>query len=160
MNASNHARQFSLVGHTVDHNTEGLTHEDSLVAPERGGNCLNWVLGHIVATRRTMFSMLGLPPLWEETQAEPYGRGAPNISAQSARPLPELLEAFRSTQAQLLGWLEGTGEPDLARPLPEPHELLGDTVGSALTAFAWHEAYHAGQIGILRRAAGKPGALA
>ena len=49
---------------------------------------------------------------------------------------------------------------ELAKPLPGgPDPILGDTVGSALSALAWHEGYHSGQIGYLRRVLGKPGVL-
>ena len=32
-------------------NLEGMTHEESLLRPEKGGASINWILGHIVATR-------------------------------------------------------------------------------------------------------------
>ena len=32
--------------------TEGLTHIDSLAQPPVPGNCMNWVMGHIVAYRK------------------------------------------------------------------------------------------------------------
>lgn len=35
----------------LQRNTAGLSHEDSLVQPQPAGNCLNWVLGHILAHR-------------------------------------------------------------------------------------------------------------
>lgn len=29
-------------------NVAGLTHEESLIQPRPGGNCLNWVMGHLL----------------------------------------------------------------------------------------------------------------
>jgi uncharacterized damage-inducible protein DinB len=41
----------------------------------------------------------------------------------------------------------------LGRTLPDG----SDTTEGALRFLAWHEAYHFGQLGMLRRLAGKPG---
>jgi hypothetical protein len=29
-------------------NVEGISHEESLIQPQPAGNCLNWVIGHLV----------------------------------------------------------------------------------------------------------------
>lgn len=42
------AHQFGLVYQTAATNLEGMTREHSLVQPEPGGNCANWILGHLV----------------------------------------------------------------------------------------------------------------
>ncbi|MHC4547589.1 MAG: DinB family protein [Planctomycetota bacterium] len=153
------SRQFGFSAGTVMGNTEGLTHEESLLTPERGGNCLNWVLGHIVATRSRMFPLLGLAPFWDEAKIRPYDRGAPPLPADEAVALPKLRETLAKSQEHLQGRLGALSGDDLAAALAATEEILGGTLGSALTAFAWHEAYHAGQVGILRRVAGKPGVL-
>ena len=50
---------------------EGLTHEDSLLQVPFRGNCLNWVLGHILTYRATMLEIVGLEPF---EGAESYER--------------------------------------------------------------------------------------
>ena len=43
-----------------------------------------------------------------------------------------------------------------------PRNMTGDpneTVGSNLATFVFHESYHVGQTGVLRRVAGKPGVI-
>jgi hypothetical protein len=43
-----------------------------------------------------------------------------------------------------------------------PQNMTGDpneTVGSNLVTFVFHESYHVGQTGVLRRVAGKPGVI-
>ena len=45
-------RQRFQMNHWAAHaNLQGISHDESLVHPEPAGNCLNWVLGHVVATR-------------------------------------------------------------------------------------------------------------
>ena len=53
---------FEINLHVVRRQTEGLSHEDSLIQPPFRGNCLNWVLGHIVATRNQIMTLLESQP--------------------------------------------------------------------------------------------------
>jgi uncharacterized damage-inducible protein DinB len=166
MQASRLARLFTLTARSAALNAEGLAHEDTLVSPA-GGNCFNWALGHIVVARRGIFRLLSLEhPLRDDDPAwKPYDRGSARLAPEAALPLADLLRTLERTQRLLLAALAKLDEARLEAPLPpfvpEPaRPMLGDTLGSALFALAWHEAYHAGQLGLLRRASGKPGAIA
>jgi uncharacterized damage-inducible protein DinB len=46
-----------------------------------------------------------------------------------------------------------------ARAPFSPSDDPNETVGSLLSTVCWHQAYHAGQTGLLRRAAGRAGAI-
>ncbi len=154
------ADQLSYNHRVVKVNTEGLTHDDSLAAPAGGGNCLNWVLGHVTTSRNGIAKLLGLEPIWDEQRAAPYGRGSEPISAETALPTKEILADFAASQKTILPALTALTDEDLAVKSPISF-FKGDeeTVGSALAAFVFHETYHIGQSGILRRAAGKEGAM-
>lgn len=161
MNAADLARQFDLAGFTVTENTEGLSNEEGLTGPPAGGNCANWVLGHILAARNRAFPLLGLEPFWDAERQQRYDRGSPPVTAASAAvPFPDLVRTFGRTQEQLRGALQRVDAAALAARLPQPDSILGETVGSALVALSFHEAYHAGQLAILRRLVGKEGKLA
>jgi len=86
--------QARLTHGAVRTNVDGLTHEDSLLQPQPGGNCLNWVVGHLLFVDQRMLRRLGQTPVMSDL-----------------------------------------------------HTLI------------FHQAYHAGQTGILRRLAGKEGAI-
>ncbi len=160
MTGSALARQYGLTAYSVEKNTEGLSHGDSLIAPAHGGNCVNWVLGHIVSTRNEMYPLMGREPFWTEERRKLYGRGSSPVTEDAdAVDLEELVADYRRSQEHLLGFLEGASAEDLQAPLPKADQILGDTIGSAFAAFSFHEAYHAGQLGVLRRLVGKPGAL-
>ena len=150
------ARQFGL-NHSVAHaNAAGITHEESLIHPQLAGNCLNWVLGHVVATRNTVTEALGEPPIWDAAEALPYARGArPPLRHDAARPLPEILAALDRAQQIVDRRLRELSDADLQKP------LAGDkTLGEWLAALSFHESYHVGQCGLLRRLLGKAGAIA
>ncbi|MGH7682224.1 MAG: DinB family protein [Candidatus Eiseniibacteriota bacterium] len=135
-------------------NVNGLDHEDSLIQPTGGGNCLNWVAGHIVANRTFILQMLGEEPVWSEPQMEPYKRGSKAIQDGSrAVPFASILADFEKCQDRVQAGLGRLNDEDLARKQGE------QTLGDALHFLQFHEAYHIGQIGLLRRMAGKEGAI-
>jgi len=63
------ADYYGLTYRVIKRQLEGVTHEESLVQPPFRGNCLNWVLGHIVVSRATVLTTLGEIPPWSEAEA-------------------------------------------------------------------------------------------
>ena len=154
------ADQLSYNRFAVQTNTDGLTQEDSLASPVAGGNCINWVLGHVVATRNGMLKLVGREPIWDKERTELYERGSEPVQAGTALPLGDILSAFTASQETLVDTVRTLSDDDLSAKSPISF-FKGDeeTVGSALAAFLFHEAYHIGQTGVLRRVAGKDGAI-
>ena len=48
----------------LNRNLKDLTHEESLVTPQGGGNSINWILGHIIVSRDDIRELLGLKRLY------------------------------------------------------------------------------------------------
>ena len=135
-------------------NVEEITHSDSLFSPLHGGNCINWVLGHIVWGRNRILALLDEEPIWNEKTVARYKTGSkPLTDASEAQHLEEILSAFDDSQERVTAALRRATNADLAAP----HKKM--TVGQELASLHFHEAYHIGQIGLLRRLLGKPGAL-
>lgn len=147
---------FSINHRALHANVEGLSDEDALVQPKPDGNCLNWVVGHIVASREGFMALVGAGSFWDAASTERYKRGAAPIrEAGEGAPLGGLLADLDRSQERLMAWLNATPETTWETPL----ENWG-TVGKALFFFQFHEAYHVGQTGLLRRMVGKKGAIA
>lgn len=154
--------QFSYTYATLKMNVAGIDHAASLVAPEPGGNCLNWVVGHVVGSRSKLLDeVLGLPTILSPAAVEPYRRGAPALADGAlAQPLDELLAIYDASQETLRQGLKQVSEERLLEPAPfSPGGNPKETVASLLAGLAFHEAYHVGQTGILRRLLGKEGAV-
>lgn len=153
--------QLGFTRFVIAKNTEGLTHSDSLVQPGPGGNCLNWVLGHIVASRSGLLELLGREPIWDAGKKERYETGSPPMTdPEPAIPFEMILEDFERCQEPLVAGLRQLSPERLAEKAPfSPTNDRNETVGSLVTGFVFHEAYHAGQTGILRRLIGKDGAI-
>jgi len=140
-------KQFTYSYEVLKMNTDGLSDDDALIQPNNGGNSLNWVVGHIIATRDVIFKKLGHKLLWDEQTTLLYDRGTFPISDPTkVVSLSKLLEDFESSQQHLITALENIDAGD--------KEIV-----KKLTLFSFHESYHVGQTGLLRRMAGRDGAI-
>ena len=140
-------------------NLEDITPEQSLIEPESGGNCLNWVIGHICHARNGMVQLLrGAGHLPDET-LEMYKRGG-EFHTETAIGLGMLVTHHAAMQQQLIDGLSDLSEERFASPAPfSPFDDPNETLGTLLTKIVAHEFYHAGQAGVLRRLLGLKGAI-
>lgn len=153
--------QLGYSQYLLTRSLDGLDQADSLRSPEAGGNCINWVLGHLLSTRDAFLKRLGQEAVLGAEAGERYRQGASAIAADEAvtdiESLRSVLDA--SHQAMVAG-LDAMDPARLADPEPNsPLNNPDETLGSLLAALVFHEIYHTGQIGILRRVIGKGPAL-
>jgi uncharacterized damage-inducible protein DinB len=143
-------------------NVAGLTQADSLVQPSPGGNCLNWVVGHLLCVYNNVLLMLGQEQVVDPDRLKRYDRGAPPIRhSEEALELSELLDTWDKVLPRIDSGLAGLTSEKLDAKAPiSPTNNPNETVRSLLAVVGFHQAYHVGQLGILRRIAGKPGAIA
>ena len=60
--------EFSFMA--INRNLNDLAHEDSVHIPDPGGNCINWVLGHIISARGMVLLLTGGgTPVFSEAEA-------------------------------------------------------------------------------------------
>jgi hypothetical protein len=152
---------FEFTYNVARANVEGFSHEESLRQPA-AGNCLNWILGHIVCTRQHTLELLGIPAIWTAEERKRYDRRAEPIRRDGPGVLPfDRIRADHERTQELLRAAWKTLDADrLAAPMPpdrNPFQLR--SVGDMLAAFTFHESYHAGQCGVLRRLLGRDGAI-
>lgn len=154
-------RQLETVYYVVKANTKGLAHEDSLVQPTPGGNCLNWVMGHILTARDGALELLGKEGIWDEATAATYKRGSPALTDPSkAVPFDRIMADYDRSQELIMQGMRELTPERLARKVPSvPTGEREETVGMVLADIVFHDAYHTGQTGILRRIAGKASAI-
>ena len=148
---------FAFDERALGMNAAGITHAESLVVAAPGTNCMNWMLGHIVSNRTPVLELLGVEPLWTGAAGALYNDGGawPDPAAV-ARPWESLLADFETTQERILaGLADVTADRLAAFHTPESKRPRG----LQLHFFQFHEAYHVGQIGLMRRIVGKPGAI-
>lgn len=142
-------------------NTEGFTQAESLIQPEIAGNCMNWVVGHLLAVYNQVLPLLGQEPVLPESQLSRYNRGsAPIRDMSEALDINKMLAAWDETCVRIDAGLKTLTREQLDSPAPtSPMNNPEETIGSLLAIICWHQAYHVGQTGVLRRVVGKKGAL-
>src|SRR2546425_11776867 len=95
-------RYFGITYRVISMQTIGLTHEDSLIQPPFRGNCLNWIVGHILVGREPVLTYLGESLPWTEVVSNRYKRDSAPVtsSAEDALPVAQLLSALEESQAR------------------------------------------------------------
>ena len=150
------AERFAFNDRFLDMLTEGFTEADWLrrAGP---GNHAQWLLGHLASTRRA--SLRGFGQDAEEQPWEQHFGIGREPTQDSDDIAPALLrEAFIKNGAELRRWLASLDEAQAAaafRPFPDGSR----TVSGVAHFLHFHESYHLGQIGLLRRVCGKPGVV-
>ncbi|MCF7810131.1 DinB family protein [bacterium] len=138
-------------------NVKDISDAESLILPGgKGGNCLNWVVGHITQSRNITLDLLKEEPVIEPKDAEIYKRGEHVDSVEDLMPFTEIMNAFNQSQKALLTALDELSDDSLNRPVKEGEE---STLEQQLSFLNFHEAYHIGQTGLLRRIIGKDCAI-
>lgn len=137
---------FSFSYRIACHNLEGISNEESLIKPQPGGNTVHWVAYHIVHTRDRF-----LPSL---------GQRAVLTAPADALRLEQIVADLGESQDRLVIGLRNLTEEQLAADAPfNPRGGALGPLSQFLVKSAFHEAYHVGQFGILRRILGKPGVM-
>ena len=148
-------KMFGVHRYAIGLNLTDLTHEESLRSPDAGGNCVNWVLGHIIASRAQMMGLLGRDSTFGAENLERYKRGTSGTAAAGGYlPLGTLVSELDRSQEALATALAAATPEQLAAARGE------DTVFGALAFLQFHEGYHIGQLGLLRRLVGRAGQIA
>jgi uncharacterized damage-inducible protein DinB len=148
------ANAFDLNLNIIRMQTKGLTHEDSLLQPPLRGNCLNWVLGHIVVNRNRILQALDEEPILTETEASRYESGSEPVAGKEEGILSfvMLLAALERAQEGIV-----TGLKRVTADTLNTEVKIGDrstTLGQHLFGLYFHETYHTGQTELLRQLAG------
>ncbi len=143
----------ALIREVTEAAVAGITHEESIRASIPGLNGMNWVLGHVTHVNASILALLETPAEPSAEELSRYAPGAPplGVAAEDAVDF-EILRDALVRQGPLLDEALGRASAELlARPAPPG---LGGDVRSFLHFITFHQSYHAGQLGLLRRALG------
>jgi DinB superfamily len=117
-----------------------------------------WQLGHIAASQIVLVHMRCFGrPFGDCAPADYMGtfaRGSKPVPDPSKYPpIPVIREFFNRTQADVMDRISTLTPADLDQPT-EPHPMFTNR-GGAIGMVVTHEAFHAGQIALIRRLMGK-----
>lgn len=139
--------QIGVTYKVISINTEGITHEESMIFPDGEANCMNWVLGHLIYIRNGFLNMLGEQAVWDGESFSGYNRGAVPLERK------EELVDFEDLKSYLK-----RSQDQLEAKLSTLERFNPDQVNDIAT-LCFHENYHSGQLGYIRRLLGKSGGI-
>jgi len=148
------AKAFGRNTNIIKSQAKDLTHKDSLIQPPFHGNCLNWVLGHLVANHDDILVALGEPRLFEG-RLDRYKRESEPLTHEDKGTIrfEELVEWFERGQIKISEALDHADDEFLSREIQS-----GDRRASVIQRvffLYFHETYHVGQTELFRQLAGK-----
>lgn len=128
-------------------NIEGITHDESMVFPNGEANSMNWILGHLIYIRNAFLNILGEESVWDGEKFSCYNRGEIPLERKAEFVNFEELKSYLKKSQDLL-------EAKLSTL-----ESFNPENSTDISMLCFHEIYHSGQLGYLRRILGKPGAI-
>lgn len=143
---------YKTNNYVIKMQSEGLTHDDSLLQMPFRGNCLNWVVGHMIASRDHILRRLGQEPVWTKDVGKRYDFGSePITSAEDTTVIH--YDDMHSLLATQLERLEAGIDALTDEQLNEANER-GQTLAEYIGFMGFHDSYHSGQTEYLRQLAG------
>ena len=130
---------------------DGLTHLQLCEAPTTRNNPMLWVAGHLVQTRAQLLALLG--EAFDTGWGTLFNRGATIGDANGYPSRDE--RVMRDVSQRLQARLAALDDEQLAQP-PSMDAPGARTVADQLAGFAFHDSYHVGQMGYIRKALGYP----
>jgi DinB superfamily len=132
-------------------------HDGEWLVRQGEGNHAQWLLGHLAATRRWALRELG-----QLSEQEPweqhFGMGShPTPLGDDIAPAL-LRESFMKTGHALVKHLATLDEAAANAPFRKFPDG-SDTLAGGMHFLHFHESYHLGQLGLIRRLLGKPGLI-
>ncbi|MBI5156481.1 MAG: DinB family protein [Acidimicrobiia bacterium] len=149
------ARAFRRNDRIVAAHAEGLTDTDALRQSGFNTNCLNWVLGHIVAGRDEILSVLGQPVVAGDRVARYHRESDPiREDGPGVIPMTELLVLLNQQSDRIVAALDGADDAFMEVEVAAGEGRAVSRAGQVLF-FYFHETYHVGQTDVIRQLSGK-----
>ena len=132
-----------------------LTDEQARTRTRDGqGPSIAWEMGHLIDYRSAMLKLLGAD------RAKPFAIDFGTSGATDGADYPtvgELRQVWQELEAALSTALSTVEEEALRRPSGQRGPHGEQSVLDGLVFLMWHEAYHMGALGAIRKAIGLPG---
>lgn len=146
-------QSFGIGSYLFEKAIDGLDREDLLTAVGPDCNPMIWILAHLTYTRCLLVNLLGakLELPWEDR----FGAGRKIEDPDEYPEAGEVVAIWKEVSEQLTTQLKQLSFEDLSKPSPYDFPVPDKSLRGAINFLAYHEAYHIGQLGYLRKWLGK-----
>ena len=128
--------------------------EEEMKRRAGGANPALWVLGHIAMVRLSLGRRIGLSietRCWESA----FGKGSDPTVALPNVPKDSLLAEIEAGHDLLMDQISSLSQEQLSADSGRQYPDGANDVYGMMAFLAWHEAYHLGQLGLIRSCLGK-----
>ncbi len=145
--------QYGVSGGILATSVKDLSDSDAKTRSRAGsGPSIVWTIGHLCHYKVKMLQLLG------RAKENPFAAAFEHAAATDGSNYPalaELLASFSALNSELSAAVSEVSAARLDAPMPGsgPHDEK--KVFDTLLFFAWHEAYHLGGIGAIRKDLGR-----
>lgn len=143
------SEQFSISTNLVIRAVRGVDAESLMKRPGDRSNSLIWIAGHLTHTRGLMLGLLGEPR--ELPWGDLFRTGSALVEPQRYPSGEDVLAAWDETSHRLTRRLDELTESELDAPPSGRVPSTDGTLSGTIAFFAFHEAYHVGQLGYVRK---------
>lgn len=142
-------------------NLEDITPEEASRRPEPTGNSIAWILGHILRSRSYLLKFMDIEWSPGEEFLKAVARGSSgDLVAGTFPDFARELALWNESQELLMKAFDALSDDKLGRDTPPLGDFARpDTLERRILFLYFHEVYHLGQFGLLRRLLGKEGAI-
>lgn len=150
MNTSISTAQYELQTTWFVNETNSISETQSMQQPAGNLNPIKWVAGHVLNTRMMLVGLInGTGP---NPQYSPlFGKGSTGKVDESFPSLEEIKTKWHEVAVELTTAIKNMSEAQLASPPPFQTSIPDKTWHGLIVYLAAHEAFHIGQLSILKK---------
>ena len=123
--------------------------DDWFRTPGDDSNHLMWLLGHVVVHRGKLLKTLGHE--WNSSWTPLFARGSERLADSEYPSIEEMTGTWKQISDQLRTALREAPEEVLAKPMPDSPFSFDKKVSGLVAFYAFHDAYHTGQLSFVRK---------
>ena len=117
--------------------------------PGDDSNHLTWMMGHLIVHRGMTLKFLGVD--YDDAWSELFARGSERVADDQYPSVEEMRKAWEDVSSRLSAALKGTPEGVMTQEAPKGPPSFDGKLTGTVAFFAFHDAYHTGQVSFLRK---------
>ena len=126
-----------------------VARDDWFRQPGDDSNHLLWLMGHVIVHRGRTLSFLGHD--WDVAWRPLFARGAERIDDGEYPSVEEMRSAWSQVSTHLAELLRNKSSEELAQDAPAGVPSFDEKLSGTVAFFAFHDAYHTGQVSYVRK---------
>ena len=143
---------FKLNNNLIARSLEGLSDEEVWRRLAESANPMAWLVGHLTEARAGMLSAMGTR--FDCGWSRVFQRGSA-LQDRAGYPTRAVIEAaWKSTHAAMRDAFANVSPEQLAAPITRPPAPGVETLVELIAFCGFHESYHVGQMGFIRKQLG------